>query len=162
MTGPSAVTLSHAEAVLEKAEEVYQKYLLKDWIELPPDCDENIQDDCDDYEDDSKYDIYFVYNPDPTIKGKTHVERPCTIENECASEPFTQGYTSWIEIVPGELPNTATIPHELHHAIQISYAPISGGGIWFYEATATYMPTVIIILCQPLEVICNGLTLITL
>jgi hypothetical protein len=143
LTGPSAVTLSHAEAVLEKAEEVYQKYLLKDWIELPPDCDENIQDDCDDYEDDSKYDIYFVYNPDPTIKGKTHVERPCTIENECASEPFTQGYTSWIEIVPGELPNTATIPHELHHAIQISYAPISGGGIWFYEATATYMPTVI-------------------
>ena len=142
----------YAQSVLEHAESALSVFLEDGWEDVPPDCDESIQDlnspnHCINYGGNSLYDIYLSNDG----VGMVVPESPYPIE------PYTGGYTSFMKISTllnqhESMPywNFHVIAHELHHSIQLRYGySVSGepGNYmhngWFFEQSATYMENVI-------------------
>ena len=142
----------YAQSVLEHAESALSIFLENGWEDIPPDCDESIQDlnspnHCINYGGNSLYDIYLSNDG----VGMVVPETPYPVE------PYTGGYTSFMKISTllnqhESMPywNFHVIAHELHHSIQLRYGySVSGepGNYmhngWFFEQSATYMENVI-------------------
>ena len=113
----------YAQSVLEHAESALSIFLENGWEDIPPDCDESIQDlnspnHCINYGGNSLYDIYLSNDG----VGMVVPETPYPVE------PYTGGYTSFMKISTllnqhESMPywNFHVIAHELHHAIQLRY-----------------------------------------
>ena len=144
--------MSYAISVLEQFEHSANVYLQQGWSMPPPDCDESITDEtssnhCINFGGDSRYDVYLTphgpgftipdqnYNVEPFIAGKTSYIFLSTMAN------MHETYPSW---------GYYAIAHELHHAIQLGYAPSTTGpfgeysyNAWFFEESASYMENVV-------------------
>ena len=142
----------YAESVLDHAESALSIFLDSGWEDVPPDCDESINDidsphHCINFGGNSLYDIYLSND----AAGMVVPENPYPVA------PYTGGYTSYMKISTllnehETLPlwNYHVIAHELHHSIQLRYGySVSGepGNYmyngWLFEQTATYMENVI-------------------
>ena len=144
--------MSYAISVLEQFEHSANVYLQQGWSMPPPDCDESITDEtssnhCINFGGNSRYDVYLTphgpgfaipdqnYNVEPFIAGKTSYIFLSTMAN------MHETYPSW---------GYYAIAHELHHAIQLGYAPSTTGpfgeysyNAWFFEESASYMENVV-------------------
>ncbi|MBC8311080.1 MAG: hypothetical protein H8E72_02145 [Candidatus Marinimicrobia bacterium] len=142
----------YAQSVIDLAEYALAIFMAADWEMMPPDCDESITDEaspnhCNNFGGDALYDIYLAND----AVGLVVPENPYPVE------PYTGGYTSFMQVTP--LGNEHTfvpvwsehvIAHELHHAIQVRYGTSVSGepgnyafNGWLYEQTSTYMEAVI-------------------
>jgi hypothetical protein len=91
---------------------------------------------------DSKYDIYIRNTLRWFYYGIAIAESLCT-------NPYPDGYSSWIEIYKDSIPEPfrkyprlrALVAHEFHHACQMRYSNIEDA--WFYENTSVYIENVI-------------------
>ena len=142
----------YALSVLNHAESALSEFLDDGWEDIPPDCDESIQDvnspeHCINFGGNSLYDIYLSNDG----VGMVVPETPYPVE------PYTGGYTSFMKVSTllnqhESVPywNFHVIAHELHHSIQLRYGySVSGEpgdymyNGWFFEQSATYMENVI-------------------
>ena len=142
----------YAQSILDHAEFALSKFLQDGWENIPPDCDESINDlsspnHCINFGGNSLYDIYLSNDG----VGMVVPETPYPIE------PYMGGYTSYMKIstllnAHETLPSWSyhVIAHELHHSIQLRYGySVSGSpgsymyNGWLFEQTATYMENVI-------------------
>ena len=143
---------SYAQSIIDHAEAALSAYMEQGWINLPPDCDESINDidspgHCSNFGGNDLYDIYIAND----AVGLVVPETPYPVE------PYTGGYTSYMKISTllneyETLPSWSyhVIAHELHHSIQLRYGySVSGSpgsyiyNGWFFEQSATYMENVI-------------------
>jgi len=142
----------YAQSIIDHMESAYSKYLSTGWEQIPPDCDESIENEdsalhCKYFGGNALYDIYIAND----AAGMVVPETPYPVE------PYIGGYTSFMKISTllneyTELPSWSyhVIAHELHHAIQMRYGySVSGSpgnymyNGWFFEQTASYMENVI-------------------
>ena len=142
----------YAQSILDHAESALSIFLEDGWEDIPPDCDESINDldspeHCINFGGNSLYDIYLSNDG----VGMVVPETPYPVE------PYTGGYTSYMKIstllnAHETLPSWShhVVAHELHHSIQLRYGySVSGtpGNYmyngWLFEQTATYMENVI-------------------
>ena len=142
----------YAQSIIDHMESAYSKYLSTGWEQIPPDCDESIENEdsalhCKYFGGNALYDIYIAND----AAGMVVPETPYPVE------PYIGGYTSFMKISTllneyTELPSWSyhVIALELHHAIQMRYGySVSGSpgnymyNGWFFEQTASYMENVI-------------------
>ena len=142
----------YAESISNHLESALSRYLNDGWENIPPDCDESIDDlnspeHCINFGGNSLYDVYISNDG----VGMVVPENPYSVE------PYSGGYTSYMKISTlsnayDSIPSWSyhVIAHELHHSIQLRYGySVSGSpgnyiyNGWFLEQTATYMENVI-------------------
>ena len=159
-----------AQSIIDLAEVAYDKYMEKDWIAPPPDCDESILDinsvnHCINFGGNSLYDIYISNDGVGMVVPETPYNVP----------PYTGGYTTFMKVSTMQnayttLPSWAThvVAHELHHSIQLRYGYSTSGepgnymhNAWFFEQSATYMENMIFPNTNHLQLMLNNCSVVT-
>ena len=159
-----------AQSIIDLAEVAYDKYMEKDWIAPPPDCDESILDinsehHCINFGGNSLYDIYISNDGVGMVVPETPYNVP----------PYTGGYTTFMKVSTMQnayatLPSWAThvVAHELHHSIQLRYGYSTSGepgnymhNAWFFEQSATYMENMIFPNANHLQLMLNNCSVVT-
>jgi hypothetical protein len=134
LSGVDQTTIAWVESIAVSLEHCRSTFVVGGWLPPPPDGGQG---------GDNRYDVYVVDN---ARWGDVVPEDPF-------SDPYTGGYTSWMEIHPDSIPQPfaafsrlrALLAHELHHAVQLRYRHVMADDRerWFHENTSVYMEDVV-------------------
>ncbi|UCG43284.1 MAG: hypothetical protein JSU73_01305 [candidate division WOR-3 bacterium] len=125
--GADSTSWQYAESVAVYAESCRARVIRLGWYPPPPDQGVG---------GDDRYDYYVRQ-----ISGAVGVTPP----DSAYTNPFPDGYSSWIEVDPGVswASLRSLVAHEFHHAVQERYSKFEQPFWWFYENTSTWMEDIL-------------------